>query len=215
MSRNWLATTTFFILSMFLIGAWGMWCLPQSARVAIHFDLSGAPDQWANAWPGLFILPAVTIFIAFLLSILPLTGARGSALRGSQAYETIALAVIVVMALTQFLLVAFAFGFVANAVRFLTALMGGTIVVLGNVLGKVRRNMWVGIRIPWTLADEDNWDKTNRYAGRLMVIVGATLFVAAFALPELYGVGAILLAAGIITILPIIRSYRLSREQPP
>jgi len=213
MSRNWVVTAAFFIASMFFIAAWAMWCLPQGAQVAIHFDLSGAPDQWAKAWPGLFILPAVTVVIAILLSILPLSGAWGNTLRGSQAYETIAVAAIIVMALTEFLLVLAALGFAANAARFLTALMGGMFVVLGNILGKVRRNMWVGIRIPWTLADEDNWDKTNRYAGRLMVAVGVVLFAAAFVLPQLYGVGAILLAGAVITVLPIVRSYKLSREQ--
>ncbi len=87
--------------------------------------------------------------------------------------------------------------------------------VVGNLLGKVRRNHWVDIRIPWTLADEDNWDKSNRYAGRVMVIVGIAMFATAFLLPEQYGVGTILLGTVVITVLPVAKSYALSRSHQP
>jgi uncharacterized membrane protein len=57
------------------------------------------------------------------------------------------------------------------------AMFGGLAVfigLLGNVMGKVRRNFWIGIRTPWTLASERVWHSTHRFAAKTMVI-GALL----------------------------------------
>jgi uncharacterized membrane protein len=46
------------------------------------------------------------------------------------------------------------------------------IALMGNVLGKVRRNFYVGVRTPWTLASDVVWDRTHRLAAWLMVAGG-------------------------------------------
>ncbi|MDB5907827.1 MAG: hypothetical protein JWP34_1941 [Massilia sp.] len=60
------------------------------------------------------------------------------------------------------------------------ALFGGLAIsvgLLGNVMGKVRRNFWIGIRTPWTLASERVWYSTHRFAAKTMV-AGAVLSLA-------------------------------------
>lgn len=42
--------------------------------------------------------------------------------------------------------------------------------LIGNVLGNVRRNFWVGVRTPWTIASERVWNDTHRLAARLFVV---------------------------------------------
>jgi uncharacterized membrane protein len=49
--------------------------------------------------------------------------------------------------------------------------------LVGNVLGKVRRNFWLGVRTPWTLASERVWERTHRLAAWLFVAAGAVGFV--------------------------------------
>ncbi|OIJ43588.1 SdpI family protein [Massilia timonae] len=44
----------------------------------------------------------------------------------------------------------------------------------GNVMGKVRRNFWFGVRTPWALANARVWYATHRMAARSMV-AGAAL----------------------------------------
>ncbi len=43
---------------------------------------------------------------------------------------------------------------------------------IGNVLGKVDRNFFVGGRTPWTLADERVWHATHRLAAKIFVAGG-------------------------------------------
>ena len=52
-------------------------------------------------------------------------------------------------------------------------------------MGKVRRNFWIGIRTPWTLASERVWYATHRFAAKTMVV------------------GALLSLAGVIAGLPL------------
>ena len=51
-------------------------------------------------------------------------------------------------------------------------------IALGNVMGKVRPNYFVGIRTPWTLASARSWEKTHRVGGRLFVVAGIALALA-------------------------------------
>jgi uncharacterized membrane protein len=57
-------------------------------------------------------------------------------------------------------------------VRVLLALILLAQVFIGNSMGKVRRNFFIGIRTPWTLASEAVWYATHRLAARLMVASG-------------------------------------------
>ena len=70
------------------------------------------------------------------------------------------------------------------AVGVARALAGGVCVFMmleGNVLGRVRRNGWIGLRTPWTLADERVWNATHRMAGYLTVAAGALGLIASMA----------------------------------
>lgn len=83
-------------------------------------------------------------------------------------------------------------------------------VLLGNVLGKTRRNPWTGIKLPWTLASDANWIATHRFAGRLWVgvsLVGIVLIW--LGLPM-----TILLPTVLVPILfvPILYSYLLFKR---
>ena len=48
---------------------------------------------------------------------------------------------------------------------------------MGNVMGKVRKNFYIGIRVPWTLASDRVWNDTHRMAAWLWVGAGVMGFV--------------------------------------
>ncbi len=82
--------------------------------------------------------------------------------------------------------------------------------LLGNVLGKVQRNFWVGVRTPWTLASEAVWTQTHRVAAWLFVAGGVIGFVATLA-----GVSDGWLFVGVLTViagLPVVYSLVLYKR---
>jgi uncharacterized membrane protein len=69
-----------------------------------------------------------------------------------------------------------ALGRAASADR---AILGGVCLLfalLGNVMGKVRRNFFIGVRTPWALANERVWNATHRFAAKTFVLGGVIGF---------------------------------------
>ena len=90
-------------------------------------------------------------------------------------------------------------------------LMGLLFIIIGNYLPKARQNYTIGIKIPWTLANEENWNRTHRFAGFLWLICGILLIVMALCGVE-NPLWPILLLA-VFVIIPIIYSYFLHTKR--
>ncbi len=59
-------------------------------------------------------------------------------------------------------------------------LTGFLLIYLGNYLPKCQHNYTVGIRLPWTLGSEENWNRTHRFAGPIWVLAGALFIIFGF-----------------------------------
>ena len=88
--------------------------------------------------------------------------------------------------------------------------LGLMFAAIGNYFPKCRPNRTVGIRISWTLGSEENWNATHRFAGKVWVIGGLIMVLAAL-LPEVPGIIVTVLAVAALSILPIAYSYRYHR----
>ena len=117
---------------------------------------------------GLFVVPAAGPRAAVGRAARRLAGpgsAYGILLIGVAAMFLVAEAAIAVHALDP------AF----DVLRWLFVAVGVLIVVIGAVLGRIPPNGLVGIRTPWTMADEQVWNRTHRFTGRLMTLAGVAL----------------------------------------
>ncbi|MGN0412844.1 MAG: SdpI family protein [Lachnospiraceae bacterium] len=93
-----------------------------------------------------------------------------------------------------------------------SALMGLMFVVLGNYMPKCKPNRTIGVRVKWTLQNEENWNKTHRFAGKVWVFGGIILLATMFVPMGKTGVallGVILLMA----FAPVVYSYLYYRKQ--
>ena len=92
-------------------------------------------------------------------------------------------------------------------------LMGGLFIVLGNYSGKVRRNYFIGIRTPWTLASEEVWSRTHRFGGWVFVIAGIALVALAWApatTPAEFPL-TLLGVTGVAAVVVVVYSYFVYR----
>lgn len=91
-------------------------------------------------------------------------------------------------------------------------LIGVLFIFIGNYLPKLRQNYTVGIKLPWTLADEDNWLVPIVSAGKLFVACGLLTLVIA-AISGLIGDTASFIIFLVLTVIsalvPSIYSYLL------
>ena len=92
-----------------------------------------------------------------------------------------------------------------NIYRCCTLLIAVVFLALGNYMPKTRQNYSIGIKLPWTLHSEENWNRTHRLAGKLWVVCGILLLVDAFA--EVGGIWGIVVIAFIATLIPSVYSF--------
>jgi uncharacterized membrane protein len=95
-----------------------------------------------------------------------------------------------------------------NVGMLMSLLFGALFVVIGNYMPKCRQNQNLGIRIPWTLADEGNWNATHRLGGWVWMISGVVLLATAF-----LGIFWILISVLLIAVIvPTVYSYVYYRK---
>lgn len=84
------------------------------------------------------------------------------------------------------------------------------IILMGNYMPKCRQNYTVGIKLPWTLDDEDNWNKTHRLAGYVWMAAGIIMLIFTL-LGKVHAYSMIILIV-IISAVPAVYSYLLYRK---
>lgn len=81
------------------------------------------------------------------------------------------------------------------------------LIIIGNYMPKARQNYTIGIRLPWTLANEENWNRTHRIAGYLWLISG--ILVVALTLCKVLNLGWMIVIIAVIVIVPFFYSFWL------
>jgi uncharacterized membrane protein len=197
-------------MAVVAMGAWR--ALPE--RIPIHFDLAGRADGWGGRFEGVALMPLITLGVYLLLFFIPrIDPGRANYPAFAGAYGAIRLSVTVLFAVLYGFMLQSAFtGGIAPA-RWLPLLIGGVLIVVGNQMGKIRPNWFVGVRTPWTLSSKQSWSRTHRLAGRLMVLAGVVQWILAIALPDrAMTVGLVVIAAGMLT--SVVYSYVVWRADP-
>jgi uncharacterized membrane protein len=202
--------------AMLAASAYVLGALPPAARVATHFGIDGQPDSWSAAWFGVSIMPAAALLVSILIPLLPHIDPRWQNIeRSALALVSFWTALMIVLAVTHAVILLVALGQPVDIGRLLIGALGLLFLVTGNFFGKIRANYSFGLRTPWTLADERVWDKTHRFAGRLLFLAGAVM-VAAALLPLAAGLrAATALLPLLVLLLAAGKSYLLWRDERP
>ena len=96
--------------------------------------------------------------------------------------------------------------------RLAMLLLGIVFTIIGNYLPKCRQNYTIGIKIIWTLSDEENWNATHRLAGKIWTAGGLLLLLCAF-LPGTVLPWVMPVVLGIMVVIPIVYSWWFQRKQ--
>lgn len=142
--------------------------LPE--RIPVHFDLHGVADGFASKPVGAFLLPAIGVGTLALLRLAPRLFGPGWKERSDRSPMA------VVALLTSGLMTGLHVVCLGSALhpgepagRPLGLVLAAFWLATSLVLPRVRRNPLVGIRTAWSLASDENWARTHRFAG----LVGA------------------------------------------
>lgn len=188
--------------------------------VPVHWNWRGEVDRYGSRLEatlvGPFLVAAIVALFAVVAAVRARRGLSSDSERdatGEKARETIECAAILLITAVHGFFLANAAGLFTEPRRGLSLLVAAFLLVAGNFIGQVRRNRFVGVRTPWTLASDEVWRRTHRLTARLMVLAGLLLVAATFMLSATMTTAAILALVLGSTVPPVIYSFVLSRRQ--
>jgi len=184
--------------------------LPE--QVAIHWDITGNPDNFAPKAIAAFGLPFFLLTVNIITKIFLYNDPKRENV--SKAMRIIVEWLIPFLSLTFVPITLFiAMGVKIPMVITVMVFVGIVFILCGNYLPKSRQNYVVGIRLPWTLNDTDNWNKTHRMAGYLWVFGGIALIIGSFVFFESSFLLVLILSIlTLLIILPVLYSYSLYKR---
>jgi uncharacterized membrane protein len=152
------------------------------ARVPMHWDFRGQSDGWSAKTPGIFMIPLTALGMTALLHVLPwfdpmLRRAAGEESLMPAVLPIVRIAVLLLLDAIFFVQIATSLGRSVSSGRIIMTCMLVFLVVMGNYLGNLRPNYFLGIRTPWTLENPETWRATHRLGGRLMFFGALILLV--------------------------------------
>ncbi|MES2461026.1 MAG: SdpI family protein [Armatimonadota bacterium] len=171
----------------------------------IHWNIHGQPDGWGDKSWAAFALPATMAGLLLLAETLPRLRRSGPSLAPFLGTFRYVMTVTVgLMAFLHAMTLITALHPTWNLERTLISGILLALALIGNVLGKVRRNPYIGVRTPWTLSDDAVWMATHRLAAKLLFGVGLIGAAAVWlGVPPAVCFGGLIIAA----LIPAVYSW--------
>jgi uncharacterized membrane protein len=183
-------------------------------RIPVHWGLGGNVDRYGGRFEGLLAIPLLALGIYVLMWFLPrLDPGRANYESFASVYGTLRLLLVVVLAAVYGFVHLWLRGVHARIEVWVPLIVGALFMVIGNLLGKVRPNWFVGIRTPWTLSSRLSWNGTHRAGRWVFMLMGLMLMSCAVlrsAAAE-WAMGAVTLT-GVLGLA--VYSYVLWRRDP-
>ena len=205
--KNWkvLVITSVITLLPILAGLLLWDRLPE--QMPTHWNAAGEVDGWSSKPFAVFGLPLIMLAAQWLCTLG--TGADPKKNNHPQKIVHLVLWIIPILSVVLHAVTyATALGKEVRMEMVMPVLMGLMFAIIGNYLPKCKQNYTIGIKIPWTLNSEENWNKTHRFAGRIWFVCGLAIMLTGF-----FGGFWIFLPIVLLMVAaPFIYSYVLYRK---
>jgi uncharacterized membrane protein len=186
-------------------------------RVATHFDLHGDPDKFGNKnelWLLTGIIAVVSTLVYLLISYAYRFDPKKHASENKDRLMRIAFTVVLFMTVVSATIIhsAISTGIKFN-MRFIFAAIGFLLAIVGNYMHNIKPNYFAGLRLPWTLENEENWRKTHLVGGKIWFAGGILIGIICLFSSFIIAVISTFVLFLVMIFVPIVYSYRLYKKQ--
>ena len=184
--------------------------------VPLHANLKGEVDRYGSKNELItltLILTLVNVLVYFLLpQVYRIDPKRYAAENKSRLYRIAFAVSVFISAVLCLLIYSSVHENIEFSSRFILAGAGLLIAIVGNYIYNIKPNYFAGIRLPWTLNNDENWRRTHLLGGKLMFAGG--LLIAIICLFTSFDVSIIILFAifTLIILITCIYSYSLYKK---
>ncbi|MED1864333.1 SdpI family protein [Fictibacillus nanhaiensis] len=188
-----------------LIGVIAYPYLPD--QMPMHWNIHGEVDEYWDKQNAAFFPPLLMIVMMALFIYMPrIDPKKENYKKFSGSYLIFITIMNAFFLLLQSVTIGYSLGLNIDISLVVNLGIGLLFIVLGNYLPRIKHNYFIGVRTPWTLADEKTWRKTHQLSGKLFVIAGILLVANSF-LPGIYKFTGMLVVVVATVLISTIASY--------
>ena len=170
--RDWLKWVIIMAPFVLVILKWDSF--PE--RIATHWNMQGEVNDYSDKMFALLLLPSINIMVYVLFGVLPLLDPkRKNYALFSDKLSAIQIILHLFLTYVTGITLLVALGHALNVLLLVQTGVIGFFLVFGNYIGNIRHNYFIGIRTPWTLANEQVWNLTHRLAAKIWVFVSLVM----------------------------------------
>jgi uncharacterized membrane protein len=179
-----------------------------------HWNAAGEINDYMSKFWGLFLMPLITLGMILLFIAIPrIDPLKANIAQFIESYNLMVVLFVVYMLYVYILTLLAAWGVPFNMTTMLLPAMGLLFIVIGFLIGKAKRNFFIGIRTPWTLSSDTVWAKTHELGKWMFIGAGIICIPCAFLGEAAFWVMMIALMTA--AFVPIVYSYILWKRENP
>ncbi len=180
------------------------------ANMTSHWGTNGTPDGISSKAFCVFGIPLIMLALHLFCIFFTALDKKNKD-QNQKMFRLIFYIVPVVAFYSLSIVYMNAFGYTFELSKLTLILIGAMFVILGNFLPKCKQNTTLGIKLPWTITNEENWNETHRLGGKLWVASGIAMFLSVF-LPTTVMIVVIISVILVAAIVPTVYSYCIYRK---
>ena len=180
-------------------------------QMATHWGVNNQPDGWARKGVAVFCLPLILVAVQWLGMWVSTLDSQMQK-QNKKALRMIFWIIPCISIFASCMMYSVALGHSVSITSAPCILLGLMFVLIGNYLPKTTKNWSLGIKVIWALNDEENWNATHRFAGKLWFFGGLAMMLGIF-LPGEYSIFVMLPITLILAIIPAFYSYLYYKKQ--
>lgn len=174
--------------------------------IPVHWNFVGEPDNFINKSIVVYLFPLFLVALNVMFYFLPKIDPNKKKYKDfSFAWNVMKLAITVFFAYIYLVSLYAAYDSTVNVSSLVVGGIGVLFMLIGNYMGKIRQNYFIGIKTPWTLSNEEVWNKTHRLGGWVFLISGILFILGALFNQFLLAITIFVVI--FILVVPILYSY--------
>ena len=183
--------------------------LPE--RFVSHWGIDGQPDGWAGKPMAVFGMPLFILAVQWIGALVTAADPKNKN-QTNKAFTVVLWITPAISLLGAGMIYGTALGMVIQVNTLMPIFMGILFLFVGNYLPKCKQNHTIGLKLPWTLDNEENWNATHRLGGKVWVAAGVLMLLCTF-LPESWNVVGVFVVTVAAVVIPCVYSYVYYRKQ--
>jgi len=181
------------------------------SEIPVHWNIDGEIDDYGNK-NMILMLPLITIAISVLFIFLPkIDPKKNNYLKFGNAYTTITWSITLFLVLLSIVIIRSTISKQLFDTSILSIGIFSLFIIIGNFLRTIKHNYFIGIRTPWTLADERVWKETHEHVGKIWFYVSLVGLALCFIVPDTYSVFMLIAFSISLSVYAIYYSYHISK----